>query len=478
MSYRKYVLLLFCLAAVTGCATVPDGADEDEVAAEDIAWPEDMNSQPRDLVPVSVEPETVLIRGATVMTATGEAIEGGDVLLEDGRIARISEEPVDAPEGAEVIEADGMYVTPGIIDTHSHLGVYSTPGIAAHSDGNEATGPTTPQVDAAHGVWPQDPGLFRALAGGITSLQILPGSANLIGGRAVTLQMHPGMSTSAMYFDGAPDGLKMACGENPKRVYGGRGTMPSTRMGSMAVFRATFQKARETRRAYDKHREALAKWRNEEDADPEKKPEAPSRDFGMETLIGVMEGDILLHVHCYRADEIVQLLELADEFDLDIRSFHHALEAYKVRDILAEWDVAVSTWADWWGFKVEMHDGIPHNAALISEAGGRAIIHSDSAEGIQRLNQEAAKAMWEARHDGLEISENEALRWITANPAWALGIDDQTGTLEQGKRADVVLWSDHPFSVYSKAEKVWVEGTREYDRSEDPEPWSDFELAN
>jgi imidazolonepropionase-like amidohydrolase len=478
MLYRRCVVLFALAALCGGCATTETKADDEpEAGAEQIDWPEAMNAQPRDLTPVEREPETVVIEDATVMTAAGETIEGGYLLLEDGQIAGVSAEPIEVPQGAAVVDAAGKFVTPGLIDTHSHLGVYPTPHIAAHSDGNEATSPTTPQVDAAHGVWPQDPGFFRALAGGITSLQILPGSANLIGGRAVTLAMHPGVSVGAMRFRGAPDGLKMACGENPKRVYGGKGSMPSTRMGNMAVFRATFQKARETQRSYQKYREAMARWQSEDEPDPKSEPKPPSRDLGMEALIGVMEGDILLHVHCYRADELVQMLELADEFDLEVRSFHHALEAYKVRDILADWDVAVSTWADWWGYKIEMFDGIPHSAGLLAEAGGRPIIHSDSAEGIQRLNQEAAKAYFAAKHAGLEVSEQEALTWITSNPAWALGIDELTGTIEEGKRADVVVWSGHPFSVYAEAELVWVEGVREFDRAEDPEPWSDFEVG-
>jgi imidazolonepropionase-like amidohydrolase len=460
-----------------GCATVSPADEEPEFSADDIDWPQGMNAEPRDLVPTANEPETVLIAGATVLTAVGEPIEDGYVLLEDGKIVEVSAEAIEAPEGAEVIDAAGKFVTPGLIDTHSHLGVYPTPYVGAHYDGNEATAPTTPQVDAAHSVWPQDPGFEKALAGGVTALQVLPGSANIIGGRAVTLALHPGVSSQAMAFESAPDGLKMACGENPKRVYGGRGTMPSTRMGTMAVWRATFQKARETRRAYQEYREALARWKSQEEPDPKAEPKPPARDFGMETLLGALDGDILLHVHCYRADEIVQVLEMADEFGLKIRSFHHALEAYKIRDLLAEWDVAVSTWADWWGFKMEMNDGIRQNAALIEQAGGRSIIHSDSAVGIQRLNQEAAKAYWAAKHAGVEVTRQDALRWITINPAWALGIDEDTGSLEPGKRADVVLWSADPFSVYAHADKVWVEGVREFDRDKSPAPWSDFEVG-
>jgi len=296
-------------------------------------------------------------------------------------------------------------------------------------------------------------------------------------GRSVTLEMHPGISARAMQFEGAPDGLKMACGENPKGVYGARGQMPSTRMGTAAVFRRELQAAVEKRREYENYREKLADWKSKPDDDREDRPTPPSRDFGTETLIDALDGDILVHFHCYRADDMVRMLEIADQYGLEIRSFHHATQSYKIRDLLAKWDVAVSIWTDWWGFKMEAHDAIPHNAGLMEKAGGRPIIHSDSHTGIQRLNQNAARSMWEARHAGMDVTRQDALRWITANAAWALGILDETGTLEEGKRADVVLWSGDPFSVYSTAEKVWVEGVREYDRSRDQQPWSDFEVG-
>ncbi|MFB6376127.1 MAG: amidohydrolase, partial [Bradymonadaceae bacterium] len=347
-------------------------------SADEAAWPSNYDREPRNLTPTKVEPETVLFKKATIMTAAGETLLEGYMLIEDGEIAKVSSEPIEAPEDAEVIDGKGKYLTPGLIDTHSHMGVYSVPFVPAHSDGNEATSPTTPGVDAAHGTWPQDPALQRAVAGGVTAIQILPGSANLMGGRTVTLEMHPGISTRAMVFEEAPDGMKMACGENPKAVYGSKGQMPSTRMGNMKVLKSTFQKAAEKKRAYERYRQKLGNWQAKPKEKRGQKPKPPSRDFGLENLIGVLEGDLLLHVHCYRADELVQLLELSDQFGFQIRSFHHGLEAYKVRDILAKWDVSVSTWADWWGYKIEMHDAIPQNAGLIEEAGGRAVIHSDS----------------------------------------------------------------------------------------------------
>ncbi len=415
------------------------------------------------------EPSTVLLSGATVMTAAGTIHSPGYLLLREGKIAAIGagEAPADAAAEAHRIDATGHWITPGLIDTHSHLGVYPSPGARAHSDGNEATSPTTPGVWAEHSFWPQDPGLFRALAGGITALQILPGSANLIGGRGVVLSVVPARGSRAMRFVGAPETVKMACGENPKRVYGERGG-PSTRMGNLRGVRSAFLKAEAHLRSLEEHAEEAKKGRKK--AKPTKKGEADEgpddapRDLDMETLVGVLRGEILPQVHCYRADDMLSMLQVADEFGFSIRSFHHALEAYKIRDILAEREVASSTWADWWGFKLEAYDGIQENAALLADAGAIAIIHSDSAIGIQRLNQEAGKAYHFGLQAGIELAEDEALRWVTRNPAWALGIDDETGSLEVGKRADVVVWDQHPFSVYSQTRYVFVGGELRFDR--------------
>lgn len=472
--YRRiwFLIAVLIMAACNGSGTtsIPDEDDPTRFRYE----PHNQY-RARDIVPTTAEPVEVVLRGATILTATGETIENGSIWLKDGKIEAIGDADLPAGDATE-IDATGKWITPGLIDTHSHLGVYPSPGAEAHADGNEATSPTTAGVEAIHSVWPQDPGFQAALAGGVTVLQILPGSANLVGGGAVTLQLHPGISSRAMLYEGAPRGIKMACGENPKRVYGSRGGMPSTRMGTNYLFRQTFQKAVEYKRARDEYVEAYQRWMDEE-GKPEKEPKEPSRDLMMEPLVSVLEGNTLVHVHCYRADEMIQILQLADEFGFEVRSFHHAVEAYKIRDILAERDISVSTWADWWGFKIEAHDAIVQNAGLVSEAGARAIIHSDSSIGIQRLNQEAAKAYHSARASGLEVDENDALRWITANPAWALGILHETGTLEVGKRADVTVWSAHPFSVYARAEHTFVEGVHEWDAERDDERWSDFEAG-
>jgi imidazolonepropionase-like amidohydrolase len=468
-------ILVAALAVGCGGAEKEKPKDKDWTTME-YHWAPQDQPRARNLVPTASENENVLLTGATVLTAVGEPIENGWVWLKDGKIAAVSATKIDAP-GAQRIDVAGKFVTPGLIDTHSHLGVYPTPYAEAHSDGNEATSPATPDVDAVHSVWPQDPGFQAALRGGITSMQILPGSANLVGGNGVTVQLHPGISSRSMLFPDAPKGLKMACGENPKRVYGSRGGAPSTRMGNMAVWRKTFLAAKVYQKGVNDHVEAMKRWMAAAEQKPEAKPKPPPRDIGLETLVSAMEGKTLVHVHCYRADEMTQVLELGEEFGFQVRSFHHAVEAYKIRDLLARWDVSVSTWADWWGFKLEAHDAVMENAALVDEAGGRAIIHSDSSIGVQRLNQEASKAYQAGIRSGVDISELDALRWITINPAWALGVDSQTGTLEVGKRADVVVWDHHPFSIYAKAQLVFVEGVREFDVSRKDEPWSDFETG-
>ncbi|MFC4728321.1 amidohydrolase [Coralloluteibacterium thermophilus] len=434
-------------------------------AAADRTSTRSIDAYPSTYRPIVEAP--TLIRGATVLTGTGERLDGADVLIEDGRIAGVGS-GLRAPPGAREIDGSGKWVTPGLIDVHSHLGVYPSPGVRAHSDGNEMIAPNTSQVWAEHAVWPQDPGFATALAGGVTTLQILPGSANLIGGRGVTLRNVPALTYQAMKFPDAPHGLKMACGENPKRVYGGRNQAPMTRMGNMAGYRAAFAQAAEYRRAWDRH-----------DGNSRGGGEPPKRDLQMDTLAAAMDGDILVHVHCYRADEMANMLDLANEFGFRIAAFHHGVEAYKLADRLGEEGVCGALWADWWGFKMEAYDGIQENIAIVDRApGGCAIVHSDSDEGIQRLNQEAAKVMGRAERLGMPIPPERAITWLTSNAARSLGVADRTGTLEPGKMGDVVLWDRNPFSVYAHAEKVFVDGALLYDRH-DParQPVSDFILG-
>ncbi|MBA4287181.1 MAG: amidohydrolase [Xanthomonadaceae bacterium] len=415
------------------------------------------------------ESSAVLIRGATVLTGLDTRLDDTDVLLSDGRIAAIGKGL--AAGGTTVIEAGGRYLTPGIIDVHSHLGVYPAPGVWATSDGNEATAPTTAEVWAEHSIWPQDPGFQAARAGGVTTLQVLPGSANLIGGRGVVIKNVPAVTYQQMLFPGARRSLKMACGENPKRVYGKNGgRSPATGMGNVAGYRAAFAKASGYR----------AKW----DAwSKDKKGPSPDRDLAMDTLADVLRGHILVQMHCYRADQMATMLDVAREFGFKIQAFHHAVEAYKIADLLADTQTCGALWADWWGFKLEAWDAINENIAIVDAARsdqgpGCAIVHSDDPDGIQRLNQEAAKAMAAGRRAGLPISEEHAIGWLTANPAKALGILETTGTLEVGKAADVVLWSRSPFSVYAHADQVWIDGVLRLDRARpNPQPDSDFMLG-
>ncbi len=404
--------------------------------------------------------ENIVIVNANMFDGLGNEFKDYDILIKDGKIQEIGPDLV--IDGSEVIDAQGKWVTPGIIDIHSHMGVYPAPGVRTSSDGNEATAPVTAEVWAEHSVWTQDPQFVLALKGGITSFHVLPGSANLMGGRGATFKNVPNNSIQAMKFPNAPHSLKMACGENPKRVYGSRGQSPATRMGNMAGYRKAWIEAE---RYYENIQEG----------------KDIKRDLKNDTLAGVLSGDILVQNHCYRADEMMMMIEMSKEFDYKITTFHHAVEAYKVADALAEHGICAAMWADWWGFKHEAYDMVQANIAIVDQArggSGCAIVHSDDEVGIQHLNQEAAKAMAAGNRAGYDISEARAMKWITYNPAKAAGILDQTGTLEVGKDADVVLWSGNPFSVYSKAEKVFIDGALAYDR-DDPKkrPVTDFELG-
>jgi len=394
---------------------------------------------------------TVVIYGGTLLTVTHGEIAKGSILIVDGKIREIGTH-VDAPAGAEVVLADGMFVMPGIVDTHSHIGVYSWPEVDANSDGNEMTDPVQAGVRALDSVNVEDPAIGRALAGGVTTIQILPGSGNVIGGEAVTVKLRPGATVEEMVFVGAPRGLKMALGENPKRVYGGKDKLPSTRMGNIYVMRKAFQQARDYR----------AKWEAWQKKPESERGAPPERDLKLETLADVLAGKVRVHVHCYRKDEIEALFRVADEFGFKIASLQHGLEAYKIADEVARRDVGVATFAHWWGYKWEAWDGIPQNAAILSEHGVRVAIHSDSADLIQRLYEEAAVAM----HYGL--GREDALKAITLNPAWMLGLDDRIGSLEVGKDADIAIFSKDPFDIYSRVEKTLVDGKIVYDRSANP----------
>ena len=429
------------------------------------------NYEPFESTYEPLPPTNTIFRNANIYDGEGNELIDTDLIIKDGKVVAIG---VDLPSSSDLkeIDATDKWITPGIIDIHSHMGVYPAPSVKTSSDGNEATSPVTAEVWAEHSIWVQDPQYALALKGGVTTFHVLPGSANLIGGRGVTAKNLQRNTINSMKFPNAPHSLKMACGENPKRVYGNRGQMPSTRMGNAAGYRKSWIKA-----------ESYLSKLDEYEAKSEEAKELsykPTRDLELETLAGVLRDEILVHNHCYRADEMATMIEIAKEFNYKITAFHHAVEAYKIADLLAENNICAALWADWWGFKHEAYDMVQANIAIVDQARngtGCAIVHSDDEIGIQHLNVEAAKALSAGIKAGYDISKARAINWITSNPAKAAGIYNQTGSLKVGKNADVVLWSKNPFSIYALAEKVYIDGAIAFDRSSGLEPSSDFDVG-
>jgi imidazolonepropionase-like amidohydrolase len=298
----------------------------------------------------------------------------------------------------------------------------------------------------------QDKAIYRGLAGGVTTSLLLHGSANMIGGQAVVIKHKYGARRDAMLFPGAPRSIKFASGENPKRVYGGRDQLPSTRMGNFAVQRAALVEAQDYMREWDDYNAKVK--RGDKDA------KAPKHDLKLEALAEVLRGKLLVQIHCYRADELLTEMAMAKEFGYKVRAFHHALEAYKVADELAAQGVAIATFSDWWGYKQEAWDAIPWNAVISMRKNVRVAIKSDSEDFARRLNQEAAKTM---RYGG--ATEEEALKMITINPAWIIGVDDRVGSIEVGKDADLVIWDGYPLSSFGVPDKVLIDGEVYFDRS-------------
>jgi imidazolonepropionase-like amidohydrolase len=385
----------------------------------------------------------LLIKNATVMTVTHGNIKNGSIYVKDGKIAAVGEN-VSAPAGTPVIDAGGKYVTPGIVDSHSH--------IALDDDVNEATSPITPQMMMKDAFDYQDKAIYRALAGGVTTSLLLHGSANMIGGQAIVIKHKYGAARDEMLFPGAPRSIKFASGENPKRVYGGREQLPSTRMGNFAVQREALVQAQDYMREWDAYNEKVK--RGDKDAIP------PKHDLKLEALADVLRGKLMVQIHCYRADEFLNEIAMAHEFGYKIRAFHHALEAYKVPEKLAAENIAIATFADWWGYKQEAWDAIPWNAVISMRKGVRVAIKSDSEDYTRRLNQEAAKTM---RYGG--ATEEEALKMITLNAAWIVGVDDRVGSIDVGKDADLVLWDGYPLSTYGVPDKVLIDGDVYFDRA-------------
>jgi imidazolonepropionase-like amidohydrolase len=385
----------------------------------------------------------MLIRGGTILTVTHGDIQNGSILIHNGKIAQIGQN-ISAPAGATVIDATGKYVMPGIIDPHSHL--------ALDGDVNEATSPITPSMNMLDAFVNTDKGLYQALAGGVTSLLLLHGSANMIGGQAVVIKNKFGLSREQMLFPNAPRSIKFASGENPKRVYGSRNQLPSTRMGNFEVQREALQQAKEYMKEWDDYN---AKVKN-----GEKDLKAPKRDLKLEALADVLRGKLLVQIHCYRSDEMLTEMAMAREFGYHVRAFHHALESYKVADKIAAEGVAVATWPDWWGYKDEAWDAQPWNAVMTMRHGVRVALKSDSNDVVRRLNQDAGKVM---RYGG--ATEEEALKMITLNPAWIIGVDDRVGSLDVGKDGDITIWDKYPLSSYARVDKAIIDGEVYFDSS-------------
>ena len=390
-----------------------------------------------------VEHNEAVIKNAVIITVTHGTLKNGSVYIKDGKIAAVGES-VNAPSTARVIDAGGKYLTPGITDSHSHL--------ALDEDVNEATSPVTPQMMMIDAFDYQDKAIYRALAGGVTTSLLLHGSANMIGGQAVVVKHKYGANRDAMLFPGAPRSIKFASGENPKRVYGVKEQLPSTRMGNFAVQREALVQAQDYIREWDDYQAKVK--RGDKDA------KMPKHDLKLEALADVLRGKLLVQIHCYRADELLTEMAMAREFGYKVRAFHHALEAYKVADKIAAEGVAIATFADWWGYKQEAWDAIPWNAVMSMRKGVRVAIKSDSDDFARRLNQEAAKTM---RYGG--ATEEEALKMITLNAAWIIGVDDRVGSIDVGKDADLVIWDGYPLSSYGVPNKVLIDGEVYFDRS-------------
>ena len=432
-----------------------------------------IEAEPFDSTYIAKPSATSLLKNANIYDGEGNEFLGYDLLIKNGKIEAIGSDLDTRTENAIEYDLSGMWVTPGIIDLHSHMGVYSAPGVKSSSDGNESTSPVTADVWAEHSVWTQDPQFSLALQGGVTTFHVLPGSANLIGGRGTTFKNVQSNTVQGMKYPDAPHSLKMACGENPKRVYGSRRQAPSTRMGNVAGYRKAWIKA-------SKYKQNMNSYESKS-VEAKEIVSPPTRDLEMDTLAGVLDGEILVQNHCYRAEEMAMMIDIAKEFGYKITAFHHAVEAYKIADLLADNDICGALWADWWGFKHEAYDMVQENIAIIDQArngSGCAVVHSDDAIGIQHLNQEAAKALAAGNRAGFNISKARAMRWITSNPAKAAGIEKTTGSLVKGKNADVVIWNKNPFSVYAIAQKVFIDGNLMFDRQDlSSKPVSDFDLG-
>ncbi len=393
-------------------------------------------------------PAVIVIRNATILTVSHGTIEHGSILIKDGKIAEVGQSVI-APKDAQVIDAAGQFVIPGIIDCHSHIAAESI---------NEGSVSVSSMVNMAEILNPDDIDIYRDLAGGVTSANILHGSANSIGGQTLVIKLRWGQPAAKLPFEGALPGIKFALGENPKRsnfsIPGQPKRYPATRMGVEETIRGAFSEARDYKKAWEDYNKRFAAG--------EKNLIPPRRDLRLEPLVEVLEGKRYVHSHCYREDEILMLLRVAKEFGFKVRTFQHVLEGYKVADELAAAGVGASTFSDWWAYKVEAYDAIPYNAALMTRRGVVVSINSDDAEEATHLNQEAAKSM---KFGGL--SHDEALKMVTLNPAMQLGIDKRVGTIDAGKDADLAIYNRDPLSAYAVVQKTLIDGRVYFDRQRD-----------
>ncbi len=409
-----------------------------------------------------VHAETILIRNATLLTVTKGTIANGSVLIQDGKIAAVGQN-VPAPANATVVDAAGKYVTPGLIDCHSHTAVEGSVNEGSVSDSS--------MVNIRDVLNPTDVNIYRALAGGLTVSNVLHGSANAIGGQTVVIKLRWGKRADELPLEGAKPGIKFALGENPKRqgygadLFSAPGTSerryPGTRLGVEEVLRESFAEAKVYQADWKRYQDQVAHGDH---------PIPPRKDLRLEPLVEVLEGTRYVHAHCYRSDEILMLIRVADDVGFKIRTFQHVLEGYKVAKEIAAHGAGASTFSDWWAFKIEAFDATPYNAAIMTRKGVVVSLNSDSDELQRHLNLEAAKVI---RYGGL--SENEALAMVTINPAKQLGIDDKVGSIEVGKSADLVLFDGHPLSNYSKVLKVWIDGHQYFDRDQDIQARAAFE---
>jgi len=422
----RFLLALFCSAAVTALGAPPS-----------------QGANPPD------SPAVLLIQNATILTVSHGTIEHGSVLIKDGKIAEVGAN-VKAPKDAEVIDANGQFVIPGIIDCHSH--------IAVDGSVNEGSVSVSSMVNIADVLNPDDIDIYRDLAGGVTVANVLHGSANAIGGQTVVIKLRWGQPASKLPFEGAVPGIKFALGENPKRsnfsIPGVQPRYPTTRMGVEETIRTAFAEARDYKKSWDDYDKRVAAG--------EKNLIPPRRNLKLDPLVEVLEGKRYVHAHCYREDEILMLLRVAKEFGFKVRTLQHVLEGYKVADEIAAAGTGASTFSDWWAYKVEAYDAIPYNAAIMTRRGVIVSINSDDAEEATHLNQEAAKTI----HYG-GLSHDEALKLVTINPAIQLGIDKRVGSIDVGKDADLVIYNHDPLSAYAQVQKTLIDGRVYFDRQRD-----------